>query len=136
MLSKGNFSWIITSCIFCKQNNLNSCKMTIKHCVKYVRIRNLRFYPYKGKYGSDKPRIVVYFTQGKQSIRFHVGGEGATCQNLNRDALLGLKLGQIQFFCVGKFLSYFEGLTKFLLFFWVWQISSCFFGLPIFVLYT
>ena len=59
---------------------------------------------------------------------------GGTCQNFDRDALptfLGLKFGQILFFCVGKFFSYFSGfckisaiflgLTNFQHFFWVFQ---------------
>ena len=58
-------------------------------------------------------------------------GGGGTCQNLDRDArpiFLGLKFGQIIFFWVGKFFSYFDGfykisailsgLTNFQLFFW------------------
>ena len=61
--------------------------------------------------------------------------EGGTCQNFDRDArpiFLGLKFGQIQFFCVGKFFLLFFlgytkfplivlGLTNFQLFFWVFQ---------------
>ena len=59
---------------------------------------------------------------------------GGTCQNFDRDArpiFLGLKFGQILFFRVGKFFSYFSGfckisaiflgLTNFQLFFWVFQ---------------
>ena len=59
---------------------------------------------------------------------------GGTCQNFDRDArpiFLGLKFGQILFFWVGKFFSYFSGfckisaiflgLTNFQLFFWVFQ---------------
>ena len=62
------------------------------------------------------------------------GGGGGTCQNLDRDArpiFLGLKFGQILFFWVGNFISYFSGfrkvsaiflgLTNFQLFFWVFQ---------------
>ena len=48
------------------------------------------------------------------------GGGGDTCQNFDRDArpiLLGLKLGKILFFWVGKFFSYFLGFAKFQLFF-------------------
>ena len=61
-------------------------------------------------------------------------GPGGTCQNFDRDArpiFLGLKFGQILFFWVGKFFSYFSGfckisaifwgLTNFQLFFWVFQ---------------
>ena len=58
-------------------------------------------------------------------------GGGGTCQNFDRDArpifFLGLKFGQILFFWVGKFFSYFSrfckipaiflGLTNFQLFF-------------------
>ena len=64
--------------------------------------------------------------------RYHSGG--GTCQNFDRDArpiFLGLKFGQILFFWVGKFFSYFSGfhkisaiflgLTNFQLFFWVFQ---------------
>ena len=60
--------------------------------------------------------------------------QGGTGQNFDRDArpiCLGLKFGQILFFCVGKFFSYFSGfskisaiflsLTNFQLFFWVFQ---------------
>ena len=59
---------------------------------------------------------------------------GGTCQNFDRDArpiFLGLKFGQILFFWVGNFFSYFSGfrkisaiflgLTNFQLFFWVSQ---------------
>ena len=59
---------------------------------------------------------------------------GGTCQNFDRDArpiFLGLKFGQILFFWVGKFFSYFSGfrkisaiflgLTNFQLYFWVFQ---------------
>ena len=66
---------------------------------------------------------------------FHVfESQGGTCQNFDRDArptFLGLKFGQILFFWVGKFFSYFSGfckisaillgLTNFQLFFWVFQ---------------
>ena len=61
-------------------------------------------------------------------------GGGGTCQNFDRDArpiFLGLKFGQILFFWVGKFFSYFSGfckisaifldLTNFQPFFWVFQ---------------
>ena len=40
---------------------------------------------------------------------------GGTCQNFDRDArpiFLGLKFGQIQFFLVGNFFSYFSGFRK------------------------
>ena len=40
---------------------------------------------------------------------------GGTCQNFDRDArpiFLGLKFGQILFFWVGKFFSYFSGFRK------------------------
>ena len=50
-------------------------------------------------------------------------GGGGTCQNLDRDArpiFLGLKFGQILFFWVGKFFSYFSGFHK---------ISAIFLGL-------
>ena len=63
-----------------------------------------------------------------------VWSQGGTCQNLDRDArsiFLGLRFGQILFFWVGKFFSYFSGfrkistifldLTNFQLFFWVFQ---------------
>ena len=62
------------------------------------------------------------------------GGGGGTCQNFDRDArpiFLGLKFGQILFFWVGNFFSYFSGfrrissiflgLANFQLFFWVFQ---------------
>ena len=50
-------------------------------------------------------------------------GEGGTCQNFDRDAhpiFLGLKFGQILFFWIGKFFSYFSGFHK---------ISTIFLGL-------
>ena len=63
-----------------------------------------------------------------------IDAQGGTCQNFDRDArptFLGLKFGQILFFCIGKFLGYFSGfckisaiflgLTNFQLFFWVFQ---------------
>ena len=40
---------------------------------------------------------------------------GGTCQNFDRDArpiFLGLKFGQILFFWVGRFFSYFSGFCK------------------------
>ena len=59
---------------------------------------------------------------------------GGTCQNFDRNArpiFLSLKFGQILFFWVGKYFSYFSGfckiscyflsLTNFQLFFWVFQ---------------
>ena len=48
--------------------------------------------------------------------------QGGTCKNFDRDArliFLGLKFGQILFFWVGKFFSYFSGFRK---------ISAIFFG--------
>ena len=67
-------------------------------------------------------------------LKFGPGGGGGTCQNFDRDArpiFSGLKFGQILFFWVGKFFSYFSvfrkisaiflGLTIFQLFFWVFQ---------------
>ena len=64
----------------------------------------------------------------------HLPRGGGTCQNFDRDArpiFLGLKFGQILFFLVGKFFSYFSGfrkisaifldLTNFQLIFWVFQ---------------
>ena len=65
-----------------------------------------------------------------------IDAQGGTCQNFDRDVrptFLGLKFDQILFFCVGKFFAIFLGFAKFPLFFWVWQISSYFLGLPIFV---
>ena len=50
------------------------------------------------------------------------GGGGGTCQNFDRDArpiFLGLKFGQILFFWVGKFFSYFSGFRKISAMFWV-----------------
>ena len=52
------------------------------------------------------------------------------CRNFDRDArpiFLGLKFGQILFFWVGKFFSYFSGSNKF---------PAIFFNLPIFVSHT
>ena len=54
---------------------------------------------------------------------------GGTCQNFDRDArpiFLGLKFGQILFFWVGKFFSYFSGFCK---------ISAIFLGLTNFQLF-
>ena len=47
---------------------------------------------------------------------------GGTCQNFDRDArpiFLGLKFGQILFFWVGKFFSYFSGFCRISSIFWV-----------------
>ena len=60
---------------------------------------------------------------------FPRGGGGGTCQNLDRDArpiFLGLKFGQILFFWVGNFFSYFSGFRK---------ISANFLGLTNFQLF-
>ena len=54
---------------------------------------------------------------------------GGTCQNFDRDArpiFVGLKFGQILFFWVGKFFSYFSGFCK---------ISAIFLGLTNFQLF-
>ena len=54
---------------------------------------------------------------------------GGTCQNFDRDArpiCLGLEFGQILFFWVGKFFSYFFGFRK---------ISAIFWGLTNFQLF-
>ena len=48
--------------------------------------------------------------------------QGGTCQNLDRDTrpiFLGLKFGQVLFFWVGKFFSYFSGFHKISAIFWV-----------------
>ena len=53
-----------------------------------------------------------------------------TCGNFDRDAspiFLGLKFGQILFFWISKFFSYFSRFRK---------ISTTFLGLPIFVSHT
>ena len=50
------------------------------------------------------------------------GGGGGTYQNLDSDAhpiFLGLKFGQILFFWVGKFFSYFSEFHKISAIFWV-----------------
>ena len=47
--------------------------------------------------------------------RWHKWDPGGKCQNFDRDAcpiFLGLKFGQILFFWVGKFFSYFSGFRK------------------------
>ena len=47
---------------------------------------------------------------------------GGTCQNFDNDArpiFLGLKFGQILFFWVGKFFSYFSGFRNISAIFWV-----------------
>ena len=74
------------------------------------------------------PRLGVY------NLQAAIPRGGGTCQNFDRDArpiCLGLKFGQILFFWVGKFFSYFSwfckisaillGLTNFQLFFGVFQ---------------
>ena len=63
------------------------------------------------------------------SQRVYSRGGGDTCQNSDRDArpiFLGLKFGQILFFWVGKFFSYFSGFCK---------ISAIFLGLTNFQLF-
>ena len=70
---------------------------------------------------------------------FDVHARGGGAQNFDRDArptFLGLKFGQILFFWVGKFFSYFLGFEKFLLFFGSDKFSAIFLGLPIFVSHT
>ena len=65
---------------------------------------------------------------------------GDTCQNLDRDArpiFLGLKFGQILFFWVGKFFSYFSGFCKIsAIFLGLTNFQLFFLGLPIFVSHT
>ena len=65
---------------------------------------------------------------------------GGTCQNFDRDArpiFLGLKFGQILFFWVGKFFSYFSGFCKIsTIFFGSDKFPAIFLGLPIFVSHT
>ena len=72
--------------------------------------------------------------------RWHKRDPGGTCQNFDRDAgpiFLGLKFGQILFFWVGKFSSYFFlGFAKFPLFFWSDKFPAIFWGVPIFVSHT
>ena len=56
---------------------------------------------------------------------------GGTCQNFDREArpiFLGLKFGQILFFWVGKFFSYFSGLANFLAMFLGFAKFPLFFG--------
>ena len=58
-----------------------------------------------------------------------IDAQGGTCQNFDRDArptFLGLKFGQILFFYIGKFFSYFSGFCK---------ISAIFLGLTNFQLF-
>ena len=68
------------------------------------------------------------------------GGGGGTCQNFDRDArhiFLGLKFGQILFFWVGKFFSYFSGFCKIsAIFFGYDKFPAIFLGLPIFGSHT
>ena len=63
-----------------------------------------------------------------------------TCQNFDRDAspiFLGSKFGQILFFWVGKFFSYFSGFYKIpAVFFGSDKFPAIFLGLPIFVSHT
>ena len=65
---------------------------------------------------------------------------GGTCQNFDRDArptFLGLKFGQILFFWVGKFFSYFSGFCKIsAIFLGLTNFQLFFLGLPIFVSHT
>ena len=66
-------------------------------------------------------------------------GEGGTCQNFDRDArpiFWVWNLAKSYFSELANFLAIFPGFAKFPLFFWVWQISSYFLGLPIFVSHT
>ena len=59
-----------------------------------------------------------------------------TCQNFDRDArpiFGGLKFGQILFFWVGKFFSYFSGFCKISAIFLGLTNVQLFLGLPIFV---
>ena len=67
------------------------------------------------------------------------GGGGGTYQNFDRDAcpiFLGSKFGQILFFWVGKFFSYFSGFCKMSAIFWSDKFPAIFLGLPIFVSHT
>ena len=69
----------------------------------------------------------------------HIGPKGGTCQNFDRDArpiFLGLKFGQILFFWVGKFFSYFSGFRKISAIFWSLTNFQYILGLPIFVSHT
>ena len=65
---------------------------------------------------------------------------GGTCQNVDRDArpiFLGLKFGQMLFFWVGNFFSYFSGFRKIsAILFGSDKFPAIFLGLPIFVSHT
>ena len=77
-------------------------------------------------YLSNSLRYDSYQTLDSTSLQ----PQGGTCQNFDRDArpiFLGLKFFQILFFWVSQNFRYF---------FWVWQISSYFLGLPILVSHT
>ena len=80
-------------------------------------------------------QTLIYAYENKRP--FITRRPGGTCQNFDRDAcpiFLGLKFGQILFFWVGKFFSYFLGFAKFPLFFFGSdKFPAIFLGLPIFV---
>ena len=64
---------------------------------------------------------------------------GGTCQDFDRDAhpiFLGLIFGQILFFWVGKFFSYFSGFHKISAFLGSDKFPAIFFSFPIFVSHT
>lgn len=81
-----------------------------------------------------KIKVLTFGTENTliiSGLKLEISGQRDTCIILNRDVcpkFLSLGFGQIPFFCVGNFLSYFLGsCATFPLFFWVWQISSYFF---------
>ena len=84
----------------------------------------------KGQYFFHEGRKLIAFHMSLQCLSMLIQGKikcdktpgGGTCQNFDRDArpiFLGLKFGQILFFWVGRYFSYFSGFAKFPLFFWV-----------------
>ena len=96
----------------------------------HAKRRNLDWHAY-GKYQLPPPP-----PQGDQVDT----AQGGTCQNFDRDArpiFLGLKFGQILFFWVGKFFSYFSGFRKIsAIFLGLTNFQLFFLGLPIFVSHT
>ena len=76
-----------------------------------------------------QPCLTCFSLAHKIDGKKETQGAGGTCQNFDRDArpiFLGLTFGQILFFWVGKFFSYFSGFRK---------ISAIFFGLTNFQLF-
>ena len=90
-------------------NTLNIAQILISKCK--VLCKN------KGPYIWNRKYFVI------SGLKLEISGQRDTCIILNRDVcpkFLSLGFGQIPFFCVGNFLSYFLGsCATFPLFFWV-----------------